>query len=151
MVFIPFFPVQVFHLVVSRISISPYIFSLDLLEKNFRFPCFLHSALSAPSMAVIQWVGPTQLFSQRVVRCPFLLHHSLKCGLHFHDRVGAKGSCFMCPLHDNYTTTGVAFSASALSEKMFLFGIFEINQTEDFQRVVHKFLCLKAQNYLSLA
>lgn len=57
----------------------------------------------------------------------------------------------MWPLNDDYIITGVAFSASALSEKMFLFGISELNKTEDFQRVVHKFLCLKEQNYLSLA
>lgn len=57
----------------------------------------------------------------------------------------------MCTLHDDYIITGVAFSASALNEKMFLFRISEINETEDFQRVVNKFFCLKAQNYLSLA
>lgn len=46
---------------------------------------------------------------------------------------------------------GLLSVASALSEKMFLFGISEINKTEDFQRAVHKFLCLKALNYQSLA
>lgn len=56
----------------------------------------------------------------------------------------------MCPLHHDFIIAGAAFSTSALSEKMFLFGISEIKQTEDFQRVVHKFLCLKALNYQPL-
>lgn len=47
---------------------------------------FLLCVSSALSVAVIQWVGPTQLSPWRIVGCPFLQHRTATLGLCFNHR-----------------------------------------------------------------